>query len=282
MKASKQVATPDTLGMYLREIRKIALLTPEEESALARRAKAGDTQAQSELVRRNLRFVVSVAKQYSKGGVPFEDLVNEGNMGLIRASRRFDVDRGYRFISYAVWWVRQAILQYVAEQSRTVRLPLNKSARLIKVNKASVMLSQQYGREPTHEELAVHLGLKTSEVERILSMPTTQFSIDEPSEGRDHEFQVDTLADETSPGPEDATIESTRNEDIEHALAGLNAREEDILKLYFGLGGSEPHTLEEIGQVYRLTRERVRQIRDRAIWRLRNSPDSAALSEYAR
>ena len=282
MKASKQVATPDTLGMYLREIRKIALLTPEEEKDLARRAKAGDTQAQSELVRRNLRFVVSVAKQYSKGGVPFEDLVNEGNMGLIRASRRFDVDRGYRFISYAVWWVRQAILQYVAEQSRTVRLPLNKSARLIKVNKASVMLSQQYGREPTHEELAAHLGLKTSEVEKILSMPTTQFSIDEPSEGRDHEFQVDTLADETSPGPEDATIESTRNEDIEHALAGLNTREEDILKLYFGLGGSEPHTLEEIGQVYRLTRERVRQIRDRAIWRLRNSPDSAALSEYAR
>jgi len=282
MKASKQVATPDTLGMYLREIRKITLLTPEEERDLARRAKAGDTQAQSELVRRNLRFVVSVAKQYSKGGVPFEDLVNEGNMGLIRASRRFDVDRGYRFISYAVWWVRQAILQYVAEQSRTVRLPLNKSARLIKVNKASVMLSQQYGREPTHEELAAHLGLKISEVERILSMPTTQFSIDEPSEGRDHEFQVDTLADETSPGPEDATIESTRNDDIEHALAGLNTREEDILKLYFGLGGSEPHTLEEIGQVYRLTRERVRQIRDRAIWRLRNSPDSAALSEYAR
>jgi RNA polymerase primary sigma factor len=163
-----------------------------------------------------------------------------------------------------------------------VRLPLNKSARLIKVNKASVMLSQQYGREPTHEELATHLGLKISEVERILSMPTTQFSIDEPSEGRDHEFQVDTLADETSPGPEDATIESTRNDDIEHALAGLNTREEDIIKLYFGLGGSEPHTLEEIGQVYRLTRERVRQIRDRAIWRLRNSPDSAALSEYAR
>ncbi len=282
MKATKQVATPDTLGMYLREIRKIALLTREEEIDLARRAKAGDTQAQSELVRRNLRFVVSVAKQYSKGGVPFEDLVNEGNMGLIRAARRFDVDRGYRFISYAVWWVRQAILQYIAEQSRTVRLPLNKSARLMKVNKASVMLSQQYGREPTHDEIATHLGLKTSEVEKILSMPTTQFSIDEPAEGRDHEFQVDTLADENSQGPEDSTIESTRNEDIEHALAALNAREEDILKLYYGLGGNEPHTLEEIGQTYRLTRERVRQIRDRAIWRLRNSPDSVALSEYAR
>ena len=282
MKATKQATRPDTIGMYLREIRKIALLTPVEEAALARRAKAGDTEAMSELVRRNLRFVVSVAKQYSKSGVPFEDLVNEGNLGLIRAAERFDVDRGYRFISYAVWWVRQAILQYVAEQSRTVRLPLNKSASLIKINKASLLLAQQLGREPRPEELAKHLGMKTSEVETVLNMPTTQYSIDEPAEGNDHHFQVDTLADENTQGPEDSTIESARNEDIEHALAGLNAREEDILKRYFGLGGNEPHTLEEIGQVYRLTRERVRQIRDRAIWRLRTSPESTALSEYAR
>ena len=282
MKATKQASRPDTIGMYLREIRKIALLTPAEEAALARRAKTGDTAAMSELVRRNLRFVVSVAKQYAKSGVPFEDLVNEGNLGLIRAAERFDVDRGYRFISYAVWWVRQAILQYVAEQSRTVRLPLNKSASLIKINKASLLLAQQLGREPRPEELAKHLGMKTTEVETVLNMPTTQYSIDEPAEGSDHHFQVDTLADENSPGPEDSTIESARNEDIEHALAGLNAREEDILKRYFGLGGNEPHTLEEIGQVYRLTRERVRQIRDRAIWRLRTSPESTALSEYAR
>ena len=282
MKATKQESRPDTIGMYLREIRKIALLTPAEEAALARRAKTGDTEAMSELVRRNLRFVVSVAKQYSKSGVPFEDLVNEGNLGLIRAAERFDVDRGYRFISYAVWWVRQAILQYVAEQSRTVRLPLNKSASLIKINKASLLLAQQLGREPRPEELAKHLGMKTTEVETVLNMPTTQYSIDEPADGNDHHFQVDTLADENTQGPEDSTIESARNEDIEHALAGLNAREEDILKRYFGLGGNDPHTLEEIGQVYRLTRERVRQIRDRAIWRLRTSPESTALSEYAR
>ena len=281
MKSSRQAASPDTLGMYLREIRKIALLTPEEEVALARRAKQGEEEALNELVRHNLRFVVSVAKQYAKSNVPFEDLVNEGNLGLIRAAERFDVDRGYRFISYAVWWVRQAILQYVAEQSRTVRLPLNKSASLMKVNRASIQLSQQLGREPSHEELAKHLGMKTTEVETVLNMPTTQYSIDEPAEGRDHEFQVDTLADESAPGPDDFTIESARNADIAHALAGLNAREEDILKRYFGLGGNEPHTLEQIGKVYRLTRERVRQIRDRAIWRLRTSPETTALSEYA-
>jgi RNA polymerase primary sigma factor len=267
--------------MYLREIRKISLLTPEEEVALARRVKAGDEAAKDELVRRNLRFVISVAKQYAKSSVPFEDLVNEGNLGLIRAAERFDVDRGYRFISYAVWWVRQAILQYVAEQSRTVRLPLNKSASLTKVNKAAVLLSQQYGREPTHDELAKYLGMKPEDVELVLNMPSTQFSIDEPAEGRDHAFQVDTLADERSQGPEDSTIEATRNEDIETALAALNPREEDILKRYFGLAGNDPHTLEEIGKVYKLTRERVRQIRDRAIWRLRNSPQSTLLSEYA-
>jgi RNA polymerase primary sigma factor len=267
--------------MYLREIRKIPLLTPEEEVALARRVKAGDEAAKDELVKRNLRFVISVAKQYAKSSVPFEDLVNEGNLGLIRAAERFDVDRGYRFISYAVWWVRQAILQYVAEQSRTVRLPLNKSASLTKVNKASVLLSQRYGREPTQEELAKYLGMKPQDIELVQNMPTTQYSIDEPTEGRDHDFQLDTLADETSLGPEDCTIESTRSDDIQTALAELNPREEDILKRYYGLSGNEPHTLEEIGQVYRLTRERVRQIRDRAIWRLRNSPQSATLSEYA-
>ncbi len=277
----KHTATPDTLGLYLREIRKIPLLTREEEVALARRVKTGDPEAMGELVQRNLRFVVSVAKQYAKSHVPFEDLINEGNLGLIRAAERFDVDRGYRFISYAVWWVRQAILQYVAEQSRTVRLPLNKSATLSKVSKASLLLSQMLGREPTVDELAAHLGMKTTEVELVQSMPTTQFSIDEPSEGKDHEFQLDTLADESTQGPEASTLESARNEDIASALAALNPREEDILKRYFGLGGNDPHTLEEIGRVYRLTRERVRQIRDRAIWRLRHSPQGTALSEYA-
>ena len=281
MKPSTRTATPDTLGLYLREIRRIPLLTPEQEVALARRVKAGERKALDELVRRNLRFVVSVAKQYAKSGVPFEDLINEGNMGLIRAAERFDVDRGYRFISYAVWWVRQAILQFVAEHSRTVRLPINKSTTLTKVTRASQRLSQSLGRDPIPEELAEFLGMKTQDVLVILSMPTTQFSIDEPAEGRDHEFQVDTITDESSMGPEDNALELERNEDIEHALASLNAREGDILRRYFGLGGNEPHTLEEIGKVYKLTRERVRQIRDRAIWRLRHSPDSAALAEYA-
>jgi len=277
----RAASTDDTLGIYLREIRKIPLLTREEEVELARRAKQGDTKAMNELVRRNLRFVVSVAKQYSKSRVPFGDLINEGNMGLIRAAERFDVDRGFRFISYAVWWVRQAILQYVAEHSRTVRLPLNKSASLTKVTKASQRLSQQLGRDPKSDELAKFLGMKTKDVETVLNMPTRQFSIDGPAEGHDSDFQVDTLTDEHTEGPEDATIEHTRNEDIEVALATLNQREEDILKRYYGLGGNDPHTLEEIGKVYKLTRERIRQIRDRAITRLRTSPEGSMLAEYA-
>lgn len=281
MKSPAKSPADDTLGMYLREVRTIPLLTPEEERALARQVKDGDAAALNELVRRNLRFVVSVAKQYSKSGVPFEDLINEGNLGLIRAAKRFDVDRGYRFISYAVWWVRQAILQYMAEHSRTVRLPLNKSTRLTKVTKASQRLSQQLGRDPQPDEVAAYLDMKTEEVEQVLSMPTRRFSIDEPAEGRDHDFHVDTLTDETTIGPEDSALELTRKEDIQQALSSLNAREEDILMRYFGLGGKDPHTLEEIGRVYKLTRERVRQIRDRAIWRLRNSPESTMLAEYA-
>jgi RNA polymerase primary sigma factor len=281
MKASRRISNDDTLGIYLREIRRIPLLTPDEEADLARRAKNGDTEAMNELVRRNLRFVVSVAKHYTKNSVPFGDLINEGNMGLIRAAERFDVDRGFRFISYAVWWVRQAILQYVAEHSRTVRLPLNKSASLTKVTKASQRLSQELMRDPRADELAKYLGMKTTEIETVLNMPTTQFSIDEPTEGQDSDFHVDTLTDERSADPEDTAIEHTRNEDIAHALAALNPREEDILKRYYGLGGSDPHTLEEIGKVYKLTRERVRQIRDRAILRLRTSPQSAMLAEYA-
>ena len=270
----------DTLGIYLKEIRRIELLTPEEEKKLARKAQNGDRDALNELVRRNLRFVVSVAKKYSKRGVPLEDLINEGNLGLVRAAKRFDVDRGFRFISYAVWWVRQGILQYLAEHSRTVRLPLNKSARLTKVSKSTQRLSQQFGREPTSEEIARDLELKTEEIEAVMVMPTTRFSIDEPAEGQDNDFRIDTLTDGAI-SPEESTLEHTRSDDIDEALATLNEREEDILKRYYGLSGNDPHTLEEIGKVYKLTRERVRQIRDRAILRLRNSPSGTALAEYA-
>lgn len=270
----------DTLGIYLKEIRRIALLTPEEEVEIARKAQGGDRDALNELVRRNLRFVVSVAKKYSKRGVPLEDLINEGNLGLVRAAKRFDVDRGFRFISYAVWWVRQGILQFLAEHSRTVRLPLNKSARLSKVSRATQHLSQEYGREPTTEELAKHLELKIEDIEAILVMPIARFSIDEPAEGQDNEFHIDTLTDGAI-GPEELTLEHIRSDDIDKALATLNEREEDILKRYYGLSGNDSQTLEEIGKVYKLTRERVRQIRDRAILRLRSSPDGAVLSEYA-
>jgi RNA polymerase primary sigma factor len=276
-----QKSTPDSLGIYLREIRRIPLLTAKEESDLARRGRAGDHAALDDLVRRNLRFVVSIAKQYVGSGVPLEDLINEGNVGLIRAAERFDVDRGYRFISYAVWWIKQAILQHLGEQSRTVRLPLNKTTALVRVTRAGQRLGQQLGREPSAEELAAFLHLKPEEVERVLSMPTKQFSIDDPIEGQDNDFHVDTLSDESSPMPDEAAEEISRSEDIETALKSLNPREGDILRRYFGLGGEEPHTLEEIGAHYQLTRERVRQIRDRAISRLRTSPSTAALHDYS-
>lgn len=274
-------STTDALGIYLREIRRIPLLTVQEEAALARRAARGEQAALDELVRRNLRFVVSIAKQYASSGVPLEDLVNEGNMGLIRAARRFDVDRGYRFISYAVWWVKQAILQHLGEQSRTVRLPLNKSAALSKVTRASQRLGQELGREPTPDEIGKRLHLSPEDVEVVLNMPTKQFSIDDPLEGQDNDFHVETLSDAGTLPPDEAVADATRTEDVEMALATLNPREQDILRRYFGLG-HEPHTLEEIGKVYQLTRERVRQIRDRAILRLRNSPQTALLLEHSR
>lgn len=271
----------DSLGHYLKEIRRIPLLTKEEEIALARRAKTGDQQALDALVRHNLRFVVSVAKQYSKSGVPFEDLVNEGNLGLIRGARRFDVDRGFRFISYAVWWIRQAILQYLGEHARTVRLPLNKSAVLNRITRESQRLGQELGRDPSTDEIAKRVGVTPLVVEQALEMPTKHFSLDEPAEGKETDFFADTLSDEVTLSPEEAVYESTRNDDIATAIASLNTREQDILNRYFGLEGNTPHTLEEIGAVYHLTRERVRQIRDRALVRLRNSPFTAALSEYA-
>jgi len=280
-KIQTQKSTPDSLGIYLREIRRIPLLTAKEEESLARRGRAGDRAALDELVQRNLRFVVSIAKQYVGSGVPLEDLINEGNVGLIRGAERFDVDRGYRFISYAVWWIKQAILQHLGEQSRTVRLPLNKTTALVRITRAGQRLGQQLGREPTAEELGKFLHLKTAEVERVLSMPTRQFSIDDPIEGNDNDFHVDTLTDEMAPTPDEATLETARSEDIEVALRSLNPREGDILRRYFGLGGEEPHTLEQIGAHYHLTRERVRQIRDRAILRLRTSPSTAALHDYS-
>jgi RNA polymerase primary sigma factor len=213
--------------------------------------------------------------------VPLEDLINEGNVGLIRAAKRFDVERGYRFISYAVWWVKQAILQYLGEQSRTVRLPLNKTTALTRITRESQRLGQELGRDPTAEELAKRMSITPQEVERVLNMPVKQFSLDDPIEGQDNEFYVETLRDDDSQSPDEALFEASRTEDIDTALAALNPREEDILRRYYGLGGQQPHTLEEIGARYRLTRERVRQIRDRAIWRLRNSPQTSVLQEYS-
>lgn len=279
-KVQVQSTLPDSLGIYLREIRRIPLLTQSEEVALARRAQVGDQAALDELVRRNLRFVVSVAKQYAKGAVQLEDLVNEGNLGLIRAAKRFDVDRGYRFISYAVWWIKQAILQYLGEQTRTVRLPMNKTTALTRVTRESQRLGQELGREPTTDEIAARLDIEAIDVEKVLAMPTKQFSIDDAMEGQDNDFHIETLSDEVTLAPDEAVMQATRSEDIDIALAALKPREADILRRYYGIG-HEAHTLEEIGRVYSLTRERVRQIRDRAIARLRNSNETSLLLEHS-
>ena len=269
------------LALYLREIQKIPVLTPPQERDLAARAKQGERAALEELVRRNLRFVVAVARPYARHGVSLEDLINEGNIGLIRAAERFDVTRGFRFISYAVWWIRQSILLYLTEQSRTVRLPVSKVHILARLQRTSEQLTQQLGREPTPDELDKRLHISGSQVEWLQTLPTTRFSIDEPAEGEESEFEVGTLQGGVGLSSEDRLIESLRARDIRGALAILDARGADIVRRYFGLEGNEPESLERIGKTYGLTRERVRQLRDRAIWKLRTSPEAELLADYA-
>jgi RNA polymerase primary sigma factor len=275
-------SSEDSLGMYLREIRPFPLLTPAQEAALARRARKGDQAALTKLVRHNLRFVIFVAKQYANCGVPLEDLVSEGNLGLIRGAERFDVDRGVRFISYAGWWIRQAILRYLGERSRTVRLPGNRVTALKRITKESRRMTQELGREPTHEELAKRLRLKPEDVESTLGLPTNQLSLDDPVEGRGNGFQLETLSDDVSVPPDVGVMEAMRSEDIKSALAALTPRSEDILKRFYGLDGREPQTLKQIGKAHGVSRERVRQIRNRAMEQLRNSPGASLLSEHYR
>jgi RNA polymerase primary sigma factor len=269
------------LQLYLREIQKIPVLSPDEERALGVRVLQGDRTAVDELVRRNLRFVVMVARPYARHGVPLEDLIDEGNIGLIRAAERFDVGRGFRFISYAVWWIRQCILLYLTEKSRLVRLPVSKVQLLSRLTQTSEQLTQLLGREPTAEEIAKRLRIPPSKVEWLRTLPTLAFSVDEPAEGEESEFEIDTLMDAASTSTEAQVAEILRREDIHEALEQLDPRGADIVRRYFGLDGLEPESLEHIGKRYGVTRERVRQLRDRAIWKLRTSPEAELLSEYA-
>ena len=283
LKITKSITNRESqsLEKYLQEIGKVDLLTPEEEVELAKRIKQGDQAALEKLTKANLRFVVSVAKQYQNQGLSLSDLINEGNLGLIKAAQRFDETRGFKFIPYAVWWIRQSILQALAEQSRIVRLPLNKVGSLNKINKAFSELEQEYEREPSPEELAEMLDIPTEEVETTLGVAARHVSMDAPFvEGEDNSL-LDVLENNATPETDQALEynESLRRE-IERSLATLTDRQCDVIKLYFGIGVEHPMSLEDIGEKFGLTRERVRQIKDKAINKLRSANRSKLLKNY--
>ena len=269
-----------TLDQYLQEIGRLPLLTAEEEVELAQRIKAGDEAALHQMVRGNLRFVVSVAKKYQGQGLSLSDLINEGNYGLIKAAQRFDETRGFKFISYAVWWIRQAILQALAEQSRVVRLPLNRVGTISKIRKASARLAQTYRRPPNAAELAAELDLPQHKVEDALRHQARHLSVDAPFGEEDDGSLLDVLADGASAEPDDAMVSESVRADIQRALASLSPREAEITRLYFGIGRESPMTLEEIGQEYELTRERVRQIKEKALRKLRQKGRRQELGDH--
>lgn len=283
LKITKSITNRESqsLEKYLQEIGKVDLLTPEEEVDLAKRIKEGDQRALERLTKANLRFVVSVAKQYQNQGLSLSDLINEGNLGLIKAAQRFDETRGFKFISYAVWWIRQSILQALAEQSRIVRLPLNKVGSLNKINRAFSELEQRHEREPSAEELAASLEIPTEEVETTLGVAARHVSMDAPFvEGEDNSL-LDVLENSGTPGTDNKLdyTESLRGE-IERSLSTLTDRQCDVIKLYFGIGIEHPMSLEDIGDKFGLTRERVRQIKDKAINKLRSTSRSKMLKNY--
>lgn len=257
------------LDQYLQEIGQIPLLSPAQEVDLARKIKDGDKHALHLLVRSNLRFVVSVAKKYQGQGLTLADLINEGNYGLIKAAQRFDETRGFKFISYAVWWIRQAILQALAEQSRVVRLPLNRIGTISKIRKAGARLAQTYERQPNLEELAADLGVDVEKVREAMQHTGRHLSVDAPFNEDDDNSLLDVLAGDDETPPDDILLDESLKIDIERALSHLHEREAEITRLYFGIGREHPLTLEEIGHRFGLTRERVRQIKEKALRKLR-------------
>ena len=282
LKITKQVTNRETasLDKYLQEIGKVELITAEEEVELARRIKAGDKYALEKLTKANLRFVVSVSKQYQNQGLSLPDLINEGNLGLIKAAQRFDETRGFKFISYAVWWIRQSILQALAEQSRIVRLPLNKIGSINKINKAYAKLEQQHEREPDAQEIAELLDIPESEVKESIRNSGRHISMDAPLIQDEENTLYDVLrSDETNTPERELMVESLRKE-IDRAISTLTSRESDVVRLYFGLNAKHPMTLEEIGEKFDLTRERVRQIKEKAIRRLKHTSRSKILKSY--
>ena len=268
------------LEVYFRDINRYELLTREQEFSLARQIRAGDEEALSTLVRANLRFVVSVAKRYVNQGLMLSDLINEGNLGLLKAARRFDEERGYRFISYAVWWIRQSIMQALLDKSRTIRLPQNQTAVLIKVNRARVQLQQEGITDPRPGQLAEHLGLRRSEVIQALRADHTELALDDAgADGGDRPL-AEVIEDTAQAPPDTAVLERGLREDVRRALSVLSAREAQVVVLYFGLGWDEAQTLQVIGERMGLTRERIRQIKEKALTKLRHSHNHVPLEDY--
>lgn len=284
LKISKQVTNRETasLDKYLQEIGRVDLITAEEEVELARRIRQGDQLALEKLTKANLRFVVSVSKQYQNQGLSLPDLINEGNLGLIKAAQRFDETRGFKFISYAVWWIRQSILQALAEQSRIVRLPLNKIGSINKINKTFSILEQEFEREPSPDEIAKVLELSPEDVKESMKNTGRHVSMDAPLSTSDDNASnmYDVLQADDSPSPESGLINESLRREIERALSTLTTREADVVRLYFGLNGEHAMTLEEIGERFDLTRERVRQIKEKAIRRLKHTSRSKILKTY--
>lgn len=282
LKITKQVTNRETasLDKYLQEIGKVDLITADEEVELAKKIKQGDKLALEKLTKANLRFVVSVSKQYQNQGLSLPDLINEGNMGLIKAAQRFDETRGFKFISYAVWWIRQSILQALAEQSRIVRLPLNKIGSINKINKAYAALEQELEREPKPEEIAIYLEISIEEVKESQKNTGRHVSMDAPLIQDEDNNLYDVLRNDENITPETKLLYDSLRKEIDRAVSTLTPREADVVRFYFGLGDSHPMTLEEIGEKFDLTRERVRQIKEKAIRRLKHTSRSKILKTY--
>lgn len=283
LKITNKITNRESLALdkYLNDISKIQLLSPEEETHLAQRIKKGDSEALDILTKANLRFVVSVAKQYQNQGLSLSDLINEGNLGLMKAARRFDETKGFKFISYAVWWIRQSILQAIVEYSRLVRLPLNKVGQYNKVNEAITYFTQEFEREPSVEELADMLDMSVNEVSTVLKGSVRHLSVDAPiSDDDDNSTLLDMMSIDNENGPDLKLMEESLQSEVNSGLSLLSPREVDVLVAYYGLNGMSARTLEEIGEMYGLTRERVRQIKERALRRLRRSYNRNALRSY--
>ncbi len=285
LKITKQITNRESLSLdkYLQEISKVGMISADEEVELAQKIKKGDQISLEKLTKANLRFVISVAKQYQNQGLSLPDLINEGNLGLIKAAQRFDETRGFKFISYAVWWIRQSILQAIAEQSRIVRLPLNKIGSINKINKAFMELEQKYEREPSIDELATLLDIPKEEIEATILSKVKHLSMDAPlgADNDDDRNLYDVMGLETESNlPDNRMLAISLKDDVSMALKGLTLREADIVKLYYGIGIPEPLTMEEIGAKYDLTRERVRQIKEKALRKLKTTSRSKALRKY--